>query len=155
MMHCSVNSWRQLSSSQTFVESGERRKSLGEGASVTSRKAPCMAAKLMLAADLCWCAWPQLHWEQALAQQGGCCENHTCLAFSSIIVPCSQCCTRRDLHLGKSICWSPCMNCSPTHTLTHPTSLCERSTLAGNSGLLSCSNTHQQCQAQFDHSGWI
>lgn len=31
MMHCSVNSWRQLSSSQTFVESGERRKSLGEG----------------------------------------------------------------------------------------------------------------------------
>lgn len=41
------------------------------------------------------------------------------------------------------------------HTLTHPTSLCERSTLAGNSGLLSCSNTHQQCQAQFDHFGWV
>lgn len=30
-MRCSVDSWRQLSSSQTFVENGERRKGLGEG----------------------------------------------------------------------------------------------------------------------------
>lgn len=106
-----------------------------------------------------WC-W---HWSQlepaalgaGLAQQGGCCENWACLAFSSIIVPCSQRCTRSDFCTWASqyvdlLAWT-----AHPHTLSHPTSLCERSTLAGNSDLLSCRNTHQQCQAQCDHFGWV
>lgn len=36
------------------------------------------------------------------------------LVAPSIIVWCSQYCTRRYFHLSKSLCWRSCMSCSPT-----------------------------------------
>lgn len=150
-MHRTVDSWRQLSSSQTLIENRERRKSLGEGASVASRKAQCMAAKLMLAADL---SWSQLHWEQPWHCRDGAVRiGHVWLSHPSLFpapsVAQGGICTWASQYVDL-LAWT-----AHPHILTHPTSLCERSTVAGNSGLFSCRNSHQQCQAQSDHISWV
>lgn len=151
MMHCTVDSWRQPFPSQTFIENRKRRKSLGEGAGVTSRKAQGMAAKLMLAlisaGASCTGSRPgtagRVLWE---------------LGMSGFLI--HHCSLLPALHKERFCTWASqyvdllAWTAHP-HALSHPTSLCERSTLAGNSDLLSCRNTHQQCQAQCDHFGWV
>lgn len=124
----------------------EGRKSLGQGAMWHPGK-----LNVWLAADLSWTSCTGSRpWH---SREGAVRIRHAWLSHPSLFpapsVAQGGICTWASRYFDL-LAWTP-----HPHTLSHPTSLCERSTLAGNSGLLSCSNTHQQYQAQSGHLGWV